>query len=62
MLNGKENPVSSKKMNKGIVHIKNNSNNDESYYHVECYIEYFEIEKMNTIQILENFKQVDADN
>ncbi|MCJ9719970.1 hypothetical protein MOV66_00385 [Agrobacterium sp. SHOUNA12C] len=62
MQNGDGNAVSSKKFNKGIVHIKNDSNKDESYYPQECYIEDFELEKIKTMQILENFKPVDADN
>lgn len=47
---------------KGIVHIKNNFNKDDSYYPQECYIEDFEIEKLKTLKVLENFKPIDADN
>lgn len=50
-----------KKQSKGIVHIKNNLNKDDSYYPQECYIEDFEIEKLKTLEILENFKPIDAD-
>ncbi|MCW8059647.1 hypothetical protein [Agrobacterium tumefaciens] len=56
------NSVTLRKLSKGIVHIKNNFNKDDSYYPQECYIEDFEIEKLKTLKILENFKPIDADN
>ncbi len=62
MKNDDSNSMFRKEQSKGIVHIKSNYNKDDSYYPKECYIEDFEIEKMNTLKILEDFKPIDADN
>jgi hypothetical protein len=53
---------SSKNPRNGIVHIKNNHNTDDSYYPQECYLEDFEIEKIDSLKFLENFKPIDGGN
>ncbi|WP_454703134.1 hypothetical protein [Agrobacterium burrii] len=59
MSDDENNSILQKKLTKGLVYIQNK---DNSYYPQECYIEDFEIEKINTLKILENFKPIDADN
>lgn len=53
---------SPKNPRKGIIHIRNSHNTDESYYPQECYIEDFEIEKIDSLKFLENFKPIDGGN
>jgi hypothetical protein len=62
MPNNTDIPKHLRKTEKGIVHLKTNDAQEENYGPPESYLEDFEIEKIETLRILETFKPINTDN
>ncbi|MDH6298794.1 hypothetical protein [Agrobacterium fabrum] len=59
MQNDDSEPTISAKPRKGIVRVKDKKYNDDLYYPPSCYMEDFEIEEIESLNLLENFKPID---